>query len=120
MSVRNEPATGSARTSDRAVGLVDRPSLRMSAVLLLTGQLLYIVVTQFHTGGDANNHAATFADYAKSGSWKGVHVGQFLAMAVIIAGLIVLSSAVSAGRAVWAARLGAASAAVALALYGVL
>jgi hypothetical protein len=32
------------------------PLLRLSATLLLVGQLLYIVVTLFHTGGDANNH----------------------------------------------------------------
>lgn len=30
-------------------GTFDRMSLRMSATLLLVGQLLYIVVTQFHT-----------------------------------------------------------------------
>jgi hypothetical protein len=28
--------------------MIDRASLRMSAVLLLAGQVLYIVVTQFH------------------------------------------------------------------------
>jgi hypothetical protein len=33
-------------------------SLRLSATVLLVGQLLYIVVTQFHTGGVANNHPA--------------------------------------------------------------
>jgi hypothetical protein len=50
-----------------------------------------------------------------------VHVGQFLAMAVIIAGLLVFYFAldVPAVGAAWTARLGAASAVVALALYGV-
>lgn len=47
------------------------PSLRLSATLLLVGQLRYIVVTpvvtQFHTGGDANNHPAIFAAYAGGG-----------------------------------------------------
>ena len=28
--------------------MIDRTSLRLSATLLLVGQLLYIVVTQFH------------------------------------------------------------------------
>lgn len=38
-----------------------RTALRLSAGLLLVGQLLYIVITQFHAGGDANNHPAIFA-----------------------------------------------------------
>ena len=36
--------------------MIVRTSLRLSATLLLAGQLLYIVITQFHPGGDANNH----------------------------------------------------------------
>ncbi|HVI18982.1 MAG TPA: hypothetical protein VM712_11425, partial [Gaiellales bacterium] len=31
--------------------MTDRKSLRLSATLLLAGQLLYIVVTQFHADG---------------------------------------------------------------------
>jgi hypothetical protein len=31
----------------------DRASLCLSATLLLVGQLLYIVATQFHAGGEA-------------------------------------------------------------------
>ena len=100
-----------------------RPSLRLSAALLLVGQLLYIVVTQFHTGGDANNHPAIFAAYAGSEIWTAVHVGQFAAMAILLAGLLALVFAldaldVEAGTARWAGRFGAASAVVALALYG--
>ena len=101
------------------------PSLRLSATLLLVGQLLYIVVTQFHTGGDANNHPAIFAAYAGSEIWTAVHVGQFAAMAILLAGLLALVFAldaldVQAGTASWAGRFGAASAVVALALYGAL
>jgi len=36
---------------------MNRSSLRLSGALLLAGQLLYIVVTLFHTGGEANDHA---------------------------------------------------------------
>jgi len=100
------------------------PSLRLSATLLV-GQLLYIVVTQFHTGGNANNHPAIFAAYAGSEIWTAVHVGQFAAMAILLAGLLALVFAldaldVEAGTASWAGRFGAASAVVALALYGAL
>jgi len=97
-------------------------SLRLSAALLLVGQLLYIAVTQLHTGGDANNHSAIFAAYANSETWAAVHVGQFAAMAILLAGLLalvfVLDSQAETAR--WEGRLGAASAVVALALYGAL
>ena len=51
-----------------------------------------------------------------------MHLGQFVAMAVLLAGLLVLFFAldVQTGTVRWAGRFGAASAVVALALYGVL
>lgn len=99
----------------------DRTALRLSATLLLVGQLLYIVVTQFHADGVANDHPAVFAEYAGSGIWTAVHVGQFAATAIVIAGLVALFFAldVRASAPRWAARFGAGSAVVALALYGV-
>jgi hypothetical protein len=102
--------------------VTDRASLRISAALLLAGQVLYIVVTQFHTGGEANDHPAIFTAYASSGIWKAVHVGQFVCAAILLAGLVALPFAVGidAGRSKWLGRFGAVSAGVALALYGVL
>ena len=99
-----------------------RTSLRVSAWLLLAGQLLSIVVTQFHAGGDANNHPAVFAAYAGNRIWTAVHVGQFASMAVLLAGLLALFFAldVRAGTARWWGRFGAASTVMTLALYGVL
>src|SRR5918999_3971994 len=84
------------------------PSLRLSATLLLVGQLLYIVVTQFHPDGDANNHPAVFAEYAGSGIWTAVHLGQFASVAILLAGLLALFFAldVQAGTARWAGRFG--------------
>jgi hypothetical protein len=100
----------------------DRTSLRLSATLLLVGQVLYIVVTQFHADGDANDHPAVFAEYAASGIWTAVHLGQFAGMAILLAGLFALFFAldVQTGTARWAGRFGAASAVATLALYGVL
>jgi hypothetical protein len=102
--------------------MIDGKTLRLSAVLLVVGFVLYVLVGFLHPDGPANNHRAVFAEYAGSASWTAVHVGQFAGMAVIIAGLLVLYFAldVGAGGAAWAARLGAVSAAVALGLYGVL
>ena len=100
----------------------DRTSLRLSATLLLVGQLVYIVVTQFHADGDANNHPAVFAEYAGSATWTAVHLGQFAATAILLAGLLGLCFAldVQAGMAKWASRFGGVSAVATLGLYGVL
>jgi hypothetical protein len=99
-----------------------RASLRLSASLLLTGQLLYILVTFFHTGGDANNHPAVFVDYARSGGWTAVHVGQFAAMALLTAGLFALSmiTCLEEGISRWVGRFAACAAVATLVLYGVL
>jgi hypothetical protein len=99
---------------------VDGPSLRLSATLLLVGQLLYVVVTLFHTGGEANHHSAIFAAYADSGIWTAVHLAQFACMAIMLAGLFALLSTLDVqGTSKLAARLGAASTTATLALYGV-
>lgn len=100
----------------------DRKSLRLSAVLLLVGLLLFVGTTALHPGGDANNHPVIFEVYAASHEWNGVHLGEFTGMAVLIAGLIVLvfafnTSERTPGVAGW---LGGISAVAALALYGVL
>jgi hypothetical protein len=102
--------------------MIDRNTLRLSAVLLVVGFIFYVMVGLLHPGGPANNHPAVFAVYGSSASWTAVHLGQFVGMAVIIAGLLVLYFALDlrAGGAAWVARLGAVSAAVALGLYGVL
>lgn len=99
----------------------DRTSLRLSATLLLAGQLLYVLVTLSHAGGDANNHPAIFATYAASGIWTAVHVAQFACMALMLAGFLALFFALDGqpGMTRWAARFGAASAVTTLALYGV-
>lgn len=99
----------------------DPASLRLSASLLLTGQILYVVITLLHTGGEANNHPAIFAAYAASGIWTGVHVAQFIAMAMMLAGLASLFFVLDAppGTAGWAARFGGALTVATLSIYGV-
>ncbi len=86
------------------------PSLRVPAALLLIGQLLYIVVTQFHAGGEANDHRAIFAVYAGNGIWVADHLGQFAATAIMLAGLLGLFFALEArgGMVGWTGRFGAA------------
>ena len=100
----------------------DRQSLRLSAALMLGGQLLFIVITLFHTGGPANNHAVIFAAYAASATWKAVHLAQFAAMAIFLAGLFALHFVldVESAAARWPSRFGAGLTVTTLALYGVL
>jgi hypothetical protein len=115
------------RPQPRRGHVIDRATLRWSAGLLLGGQLLYVLITQFHAGGDANDHREVFIHSARSGDWKGVHVGQFFAMTVMVAGLVVFGSALkralkSRATAAMSAVAKSAStlAGVALALYAAL
>ncbi|MCC6179409.1 MAG: hypothetical protein IT305_29220 [Chloroflexi bacterium] len=101
--------------------MIDRTSLRLSAMLLLAGQLLYVAITLLHADGDANDHPAVFAEYAASGIWTAVHVGQFACMAILLAGLLGLFFALDTqpDTAGWVGRFGAALTVTTLALYGV-
>jgi hypothetical protein len=102
--------------------MADRSLLRLSATLVVIGELLFVLVTLFHPDGDANNHPAVFAEYASSDSWIAIHFGQFVFMAVLLLGLLVLFFALNVGSGAlgWVGRFAAVSAVVALALYGVL
>src|SRR3954471_20206094 len=55
----------------------DRALLRLAAMLLLVGELLFVVIGLFHPDREsANNHPATFAEYANSAQWTAIHLGQ--------------------------------------------
>jgi hypothetical protein len=102
--------------------VADRGLLRLSATLVVIGELLFALVTAlFHPDGDANNHPVAFAEYASSASYTAVHFGQFVFMAVLLLGLLVLFFAlnVRSGALGWVGRFAAVSVVVALALYGV-
>ena len=100
--------------------MADRSLLRLSATLVVIGEVLFAIVTLFHAGGPANNHPVVFAGYARSASWIPVHFGQFVFMAVLLLGLLVLSFALNVGSGAlgWVGRFAAVSVVVALALYG--
>lgn len=103
--------------------MADHKLLRLSATLLVVGELLSLLAGALHPSREnPNNHTAVFAEYANSADWTAVHLGQFCGMVVIIAGLLVLFFAlnVHSGTPGWAGRFAAVSAGVALTLYGVL
>lgn len=96
---------------------------RLSAILLLAGVAVSLIAGVFHAEShDANDHVASFTAYAESGVWTAVHLGQFIGMALVCAGLVALWPAVDIQRHAvsWTARFGVLSAAAALALYAAL
>jgi hypothetical protein len=97
-------------------------SLRLSAWMLLAGQVLYVAATRMHAGGDANHHASIFTVYAADNTWMAVHLGQFAAMAVLLTGLaaLVTNPVVERKSPRWLFGLNLAAIAAALALYGAL
>jgi hypothetical protein len=105
-------------------GLVnDRSSFRLASALVFAGELLYIAAGVFHPGRvPANQHPEVFAEYANDAYWGAVHMGQFLGMAVLLSGLVLLAVALGTRSGVldWLGRLAAASAVVTIALTGVL
>lgn len=102
---------------------MDIRSLRVAATLSLAGVVVSLLAGVFHAdAASANDHVASFTEYAKSDIWTGVHLGQFVGMALLTAGLIALLAAlkVRQGTLALAARFGAVSAAISLGLYGAL
>src|SRR6478736_3650763 len=100
-----------------------RKTWRLAASLLLAGVAVSIIAGVFHAEShDANDHVASFTAYASSGPWTGVHLGQFVGMALVCAGLVSLWAAVDVQRhaLAWTARFGVLSAAAAVALYAAL
>ena len=118
--------SGTARSVPFAVSgsrAVDRRALRSAATLIFGGVVISLVAGLFHAdAASANDHVASFTEYAKSDIWTGVHLGQFIGMALLAGGVIALLAALNVrqGALALTARFGALLAAVSLALYGVL
>lgn len=102
---------------------ISRNLLRWAAVLLLAGILVTFLAGSSHPDHvDANDHSAAFTEYSNDKDWVLVHLGQFIGMAIIIAGLLAMFSALNihSGAAELVGKFGVVSAVVALGLYGVL
>ena len=101
----------------------DRSSFRLAAALVVGGKFLYMGAGQFHPGSvRPNQHPEVFAEYANSASWGAVHMGQFLGMAMLLSGIVLLAFWLGSrnGALDWLGRLAATSAVVTIALTGVL
>lgn len=101
--------------------MADRKLLSLSATLVLLGDALVTIIVLFLHPGGGTTLEETFAADAASGDWFAIHLGQFVGVAGIEAGLLVLFFAlsVSQGQPRWLGFFGAVSAGVALALAAV-
>lgn len=100
----------------------ERRLLRLGGGLLLAGLALFGLVTKlFHPSHDENNHPVIFAKYAASDSWVIVHMGQFVAVLVALAGFVVLHRLLERrGRDVTLARLALGATVATAAVWAVL
>ncbi len=99
----------------------DSSLLRVGAISAIAGAVVLFVATLLHpTDADPNDAVAAFREYAADSLWIASHLGQFLGIALIVAGLLALYlNLLSGGGAAWA-RLGMVGAVASLTLVAVL
>jgi hypothetical protein len=72
--------------------------LRLGGALAVGGLVFNAVVTMaWHPSGSEDDHEAIFSEYAASDGWVATHFGQFVGVAIAIAGLIVVCRALMVG-----------------------
>jgi hypothetical protein len=101
--------------------MTDRRLLLFSALLVITGEVVYGVAQVFHAES-GTTAPEVFTSYANSPIWTIVHEFQFAGSAIVIFGILALFFAlnVSSGMGGLLNRLGAVSAVAALSLNAVL
>jgi hypothetical protein len=103
----------SAELADRALRV-----LQPAAALVFGGVLPSLIAGSFHPGhAPANDHPAAFTEYAASSAWTAVHLGQFLGLALVAAGMCTAFSVagIHAGPRRRVASVGSTTAVIALA-----
>jgi hypothetical protein len=89
--MHTESATTTIDTTGARSTTTSRTALRIGSSLLLGGLVAEYVVSIFHPAHEnPNDHHAVFAEYAASGNWIAVHLGQFAAGLVVVAAIITL------------------------------
>jgi len=102
----------------------ERVMLRIGTASLTLGLVIAVIFEALHPAREnPNDDPQVFAEYAQSGDWITIHLGQLAGALLLIVGLGALSGgSLALGRPVSAAwaRLATATAVVAAAAYGVL
>lgn len=102
--------------------MVNHKLLRLSSTLLGIFAVISVLGIFLHPSReDPNNYTAVFTEYAHSANWTAIHLIQFVGVAFLIAGLLVLSYALDLpeGAPRWLGFFGMLLAGVALAIAGV-
>lgn len=101
--------------------MVDRTLLRLAAVLLIAGEVVYQVAEQFHPEGGMTAKEV-FTSYANAPLWTFVHGAQFVGSTLVIFGLLTLFFALNVNTGIrgMVNRCACALAVAALALNGAL
>ena len=101
--------------------MVNHKLLRLSATLVLIGWVLVAVIAQILHPGGGTTYEAALSIWATSWDWTAIHLGQFVGMACIALGLLVLFFAlgIPEGAPRWLGFFGAIAAGVAIALAAV-
>ena len=101
--------------------MANQKLLRLSSTLVLVGVVLVTIIVEFLHPGGGTTYADTLAIWAVSRDWTAIHLGQFVGMAGIGAGLLVLFFALglSQGAPRWVGFFGALAAGVSIALAAV-
>jgi hypothetical protein len=76
--------------------VLERSGIKLAGGLLVGGFLINAVSTMFHPSGSEDNHEAIFTDYAESGAWEAIHLGQLLGVLTALAGIVLLCRLLSA------------------------
>jgi hypothetical protein len=67
-------------------------ALSLAAAAAVVGPPVYVAVTLLHPPGIANDHPATFRQYAVDQDWIAIHLAQLAAMVVGLVGLAGLAA----------------------------
>ena len=101
--------------------MVNDKLLRLAGTLVLIGGVLVTIVAVFLHPGGGSTYEEALTGWAASGDWFAIHLAQFVGMAGILSGLLVLFFALNltAGFPHWVGFFAVISAGLALALDGV-
>src|SRR5215213_10667342 len=92
----SQPGAAAALATGGPPPSAERALLRIGAVTAVLGIVVEIVMDLLHpSGADPNDSAAAFAEYARSGDWAYVHIGQFLGTLLVVITLVALSRPLS-------------------------
>jgi len=97
--------------------MVECTLLRIGAVSIILGVIIFSVSGAFHGGHQPDDLVATLSQYATNANWILVHLGQFLGLFLVVSGLVGLYRSITFGPGAALAQLGFVAAVVGIGVY---